>query len=274
MAVKTRRKAVARRTFLLDKRKKRSQRFSSLQPEIVSSLDELRHSLAQATKDSLWISYERGLTEALLRNLSWPSRSLGVAVLLHAMNPQTLPALAGCFARFAFAMEDGFLPPDELAEALEAENCSDVFIGGNVDRATQTMTLWRGNLEALTVPFAAFERSGDGIAPDFRKFSITDCGHSVRLGDYEAAADAILYEFDPEYRRRIFKERRETEQSLGASLRRLRKQRGLRREDFSPRVASRTIARIEQGKVHKVRKNTLSAIADRLRVAPEEIVTY
>jgi len=273
MEIKDRRKVRVRQTFLLDKTKKRSRRFSSMQPKIVASMSELRNSLAHASKESLWISYEKGLTEGLLRNLSWPSRSLGVAVLLHAMDPRMLPALSGCFKRFAFAMDDG-LPPDELAVALEAKNCSDLFIGGSVDHATQTMTFWRGNLEALTVPFSAFETSGDGIVPDFRRFSISDCGHSVRLGDYEAAADAILYEFDPEYRRAISKARRETEQSLGASLRRLRKQRGLRREDFSPRVASRTIARIEQGKVQNVRKTTLNAIADRLQVAPEEIATY
>ncbi len=92
MGVKTRNDPVVRQTFLLDKAKKRPERFSSLFPEIISSLAELRISLAHATKDSLWISYEKDLTEALLRTLSWPARPLGVAVLVHAMNAQTLPA--------------------------------------------------------------------------------------------------------------------------------------------------------------------------------------
>ena len=274
MAVKTRNDTVVRRTFLLDKAKKRPERFSSLRPEIISSLAGLRHSLAHATKDSLWISYEKDLTEALLRTLSWPARPLGVAVLVHATNAQTLPALASCFKRFAFSTADGLRAPVELAEALEAENRMDLFIGGNVDRASQTMTLWRGNLESLTVAFSAFDESGDGIEPDFDQFSVTDYGHTIRLGEYEAAADAILYEYDPEYRRRISKERQQSEQSFGASLRRLRKQRGMRREDFGPLVAAKTIARIEQGTVRRIRKNTLNAIAKQLDVKLEDIPSF
>jgi DNA-binding Xre family transcriptional regulator len=274
MAAKTLNDSVIRRTFLLDKAKKRPERFSSLHPEIISSLAGLRNSLAHATKDSLWISYEKDLTEALLRTLSWPARSLGVAVLVHAMNPQTLPALASCFKRFAFATGDGFLVPDELAEALEAENCTDLFIGGSIDQASQTITLWRGNLESLTVPFSAFEKSGDGIEPNFDQFSVTDYGQTIRLGSYEAAADAILYEYDPEYRRRISKERQQSEQSFGASLRRLRKQRGMRREDFGPDVTAKTIARIEQGKVQRIHKNTINAIAKRLHVRADDIPSF
>ena len=266
--------AATRRTFLLDKAKKRSARFAGLHPEVVSSLAGLQDSLARATKNSLWISYEKRLTEGLLQQLTWPSRPLGDAVFIHALDPQTLPALGACFHRFAFAAGDGFLPPEELAAALQDENRAGLFIGGGVDRATKTLTLWRGNLKALTVPFTAFEKSGDGIVPDFAKFSIADFGQTVRLGDYEAAADAILYEFDPEYRRRISKQRRQTERSIGASLRRLRKQRGLRREDFGPAVASKTIARIEQGKVQRIRGKTLDAIAGRLRIAPEELSEY
>ena len=274
MTANTQNEKVVRQTFLLDKAKKRSDRFASLHPEIISSLAGLRNSLAHATKDSLWISYEKNLTEALLRTISWPSRPLGVAVFVHAMTPQTLLALASCFKRIAFAANDGFLPPDELAGALDADHRSDLFLGGSVDRASQTMTLWRGNLEPLTVPFSAFAKSGDGIEPDFDRFSIKDYGQTVRLGDYEAATDAILYEFDPEYRRRVSKKRQQSERSFGAALRRLRKQRGLRREDFGPNVAAKTIARIEQGRVLRIQKKTLNAIADRLRVKLEELGTY
>ena len=274
MVVKTPNGRTARRTFLLDKTKTRPKRFLTLRPEVVSSIAALRDSLAHATKDSLWISYEQDLTEALLRNLSWPARSLGVAILVHALDPHTFPALGNCFKRFACARGEAFLPPDELATTLDAEHAADLFIGGSVDSASQTITLWRGNLEPLTVPFAAFETSGDGTKPDFDRFSVTDYGQTVRLGNYEASADAILYEFDPEYRRRIAHQRRQSEQSFGASLRRLRKQRGLRREDFGPNLAAKTIARIEQGKVRRVRAQTLQALAKRLRVKPEEIGTY
>lgn len=264
----------ARRTFLLDKAKSRVQRLASLRPEVISSAAALRKSLSHATKNSLWISYERELTDALVRSVSWPARNLGGAILAHAVSAGSLAALANCFKRLAYTAGHGLLAPDELAAALQSENAGDLFIGGAVDSAGQAITLWRGSLEPITVPFAAFEPSGDGSKADFDQFTVGDCGQTIRLGRYEASADALLYEFDPDYRRRISLKRLQTERSFGASLRRLRKQRGLRRDDFAPALTSKTIARIEQGKVQRIRTGTLQALARRLRVAPEEIATY
>jgi DNA-binding Xre family transcriptional regulator len=261
--------------FLLDRARKRPRQFSLLHPEIVSSAAAVRELVARATKETLWVSYERVLTDALVRAAFGPSRSLGKAVFIHSLSPQSIPALTGCFQRLAFASHDnGFLAPDELAEALLASNPADLFIGGSVDTRNGSVTLWRANLEPLTVPFSAFEKSGDGSTPDFSRFAVADFGQTVRLGAYEAAADAILYEFDPEYRRRIGKERQQSERSFGASVRRLRKQRGLRREDFQPDVTAKTIARIEQGKVARIHRKTLAALAQRLQVKPDEIETY
>jgi hypothetical protein len=129
-------------------------------------------------------------------------------------------------------------------------------------------------LESLTVPFSAFAKSGDGTVPDFDAFSVTDCGQTVKLGNYEAAVDAILYEYDPAYRRTIARTRRQEDRSFGASLRRLRKQRGLRREDFEPAVSAKTVARIEQGKVTRIQERTLRSLAGRLAVDPQEIESF
>ena len=257
MAVKTRSSIDVARTFLLDRSRNRARRLSSLHPKVISSAIRMRSSVARAMKDSLWISYEQDLTEALLRSLSWPAPPLGTAVLIHAMKPETIVVLTNCFSRFAFATDDSFLPPNEIAEVLVADNRPDLFIGGSIDHSTNTVTLWRGNLEPITVPFSAFAKSRDGIEPDFKTFSILDYGQTIRLGKYEAATNAILYEFDSEYRRRTSKERLASERTLGASIRRLRKQRGLKREDFEP-VASKTLARIEQGKVKSVRGKTIA----------------
>jgi DNA-binding Xre family transcriptional regulator len=173
------------------------------------------------------------------------------------------------------AGSDGaFLAADELAAALRAEHRANLLIGGCVDQGTKTITLWRGNLHALTVPFSAFEKSGTGASPDFEAFSLDDGGQTIRLGEYEAAVDAVLYEFDADYRRRRSRMRLQEDRSFGASLRKLRKQRGLRREDFEPEVAAKTIARIEQGKVVRIRQVTLSALAKRLAVEPREIATF
>lgn len=86
--------------------------------------------------------------------------------------------------------------------------------------------------------------------------------------------DALLYEFDPEYRRAISKKRMHEEQSFGGSLRRLRKQRGLRREDFVPDVSAKTVARIEQGAVVRIQKKTMDLLAKHLGVEADEIASF
>ncbi len=268
------RQQATRSTFLLDRAKRRVKQFAILRPTVISSAAALRESLPHATQSSLWISYERELTESLLRSISWPARSIGVAILAHAVTAASLAALANCFKRLAYVTGNGLLPPDELAAALNTDNAADLFIGGTVDRAGQTITLWRGHLEPLTVPLAAFEPSGDGTKPKFDLFAVADYGQTIRLGNYEASAESLLYEFDPAYRRRISRERLRSERSFGASLRRLRKQRGLRREDFEPALTAKTIARIEQSKVQRIRPSTLQALARKLRVKPAEIATY
>jgi len=90
------------------------------------------------------------------------------------------------------------------------------------------------------------------------------------------APEALLYEYDPAYRRRMAKARRASEQSFGAALRRLRKQRGLRREDFAPALSPKTLARIERGEVlpEHMHGSTWEILAEKLRVRPEEIATF
>jgi hypothetical protein len=274
MAVKTTQKRKQRQMFLLDRAKKRSSRFAALHPRVVSSVAELRDSVAHAGGDSLWVSYASDLTDALVRSASRGAPSLGFGLFIHSLDIQTIPALSSFFRRFAFTLDGGFIPAEELAEVLEAENRADLFIGGSVNRATETITFWRGDLKPLTVPFSAFGKPGTGAKPDFNRFAVIDCGQTVQLGDYEAAVDAILYEYDPEYRRRISKQRLQEDQSFGASLRRLRKQRGLRREDFEPDLSAKTIARIEQGKVKRIQRKTLNVLAEHLGVEAAEIETF
>jgi len=274
MALKTAQKPKDYQMFLLDRAKKRTSRFASLHPQVVSSITALRNSVAHARKDSFWVSYANDLTEALVKSASAGEPTLGLGLFIHSLDMKTIPALTSCFRRIAFSADGGFIAAEELAEVFKAKSRSDLFIGGSVDKATEMITFWRGNLKPLTVPFSAFEKSGDGTEPDFDRFSVIDCGQTVRLGEYEAAVDAILYENDPDYRKRISKKRRQEDQSFGASLRRLRTQRGLRREDFEPEVSAKTIARIEQGRVKHIHKKTLKVLANRLSVEPDQIETF
>lgn len=272
MAVKE--KQPKRSVILLDRRPKRAAAFAGLHPRVVTSVTGLRNSVAHASKDSVWVSYASDLTDALVkRAISVPS-TLGLGLFIHSLDIKSIPVLSSLFRRIAFTVDGGFIPAEELAEVLDAENRADLFIGGFVNEANETITFWRGNLESLTVPFSAFEKSGDGTEPNFDTFSVIDYGQTVKLGDYEAAVDAILYEYDPEFRRATSKKRLQEERSFGASLRRLRKQQGLRREDFEPDVAAKTVARIEQGKVTRIQKATLEALAKHLAVEPEEIESF
>src|SRR5207249_5517482 len=145
---------------------------------------------------------------------------------------------------------------------LVAPDPGSLIIGGVVDQGTKTLTVYRGDLGRLTVPQSVFQPSGDGTAPDFSDFEVIDFGHAIRLGPYESSADAIFYEGDPAFRKRLRERRHEEERTFGASLRRLRMQRRLRQEDFPP-LPARTIARIEGG-VTKPREGTLAVIARRL----------
>lgn len=265
-------------TILLDRAHDRVKAFSGLRPRIVRKASELLEPVAHASRDTVWISYSGSLTgsltEALAQRSSHHRVILGSALLVHPLDANSIPALASHFRRIAFAGDGFFLPPRELAEVLRADHRANLVIGGFVNRPTRTVTLWRGDLESLTLPWSAFPRSGDGTDPDFDDFSVTDAGQTVALGDYEAAVDSILYDHDPEYRRVVKKQRCAKDATFGASLRRLRKQRGLRREDFEPEITARTVARIEQDEVTRIHRATLDALAARLGVEPDQIGSY
>jgi hypothetical protein len=176
--------------------------------------------------------------------------------------------------RVVIAPDDGvrLLPPDELAEAMADECAEDLFIGGVVDADDKALVLYRGNLDRLVVPLQWF-KPRPKARPDFVAFSVTDYGQTVRLGEYEAAADAILYEFDAEARRRMKGREIQQDKSFGGALRRLRLQKGLSRADFEP-LNAKTVARIERGEVEEPRGETLAILAKRLRVKPDQIKSY
>jgi hypothetical protein len=183
--------------------------------------------------------------------------------------------LLGALFRVVVAPGGGtkVLPLDEIKEVLTADHPEDYFIGGVVDEEDRAVVLYRGNLERLVVPLAWFRQGRPSPKPDFEDFEVIDTGQTVRFGEYEAATDAILYEFDRASRQRMKKREIDGDQTFGGALRRLRLQRGLSRGDFDP-ISDKTIARIERGEVEKPHGDTLSVIAKRLGVKPEEIETY
>lgn len=165
-----------------------------------------------------------------------------------------------------------FLDSDELAEVLSAENRGGLFVGGTVNPTDEVLVLYRGSFDRLSVPFAWFARASD-VEPDFSDFAVIDHGQTIRLGAFEAGADAILYDFDPEYRSQAKKRQLKLDESWGGALRRLRELKGVPRSAF-PDVSAREIARIERSEVASPRRSTVEAIAKRLGVPPEEIAGY
>jgi len=226
----------------------------------------------------LWMAAKPGATEELLHEaIRLPLRRrsrLGGLLTLYKPRTQSIQPLEDLFEPFVWSPGDfRLLPFDELAEVLADEGRGDLFIGGYADMENQTLTLVRGDLRRLSVPLSMFRPSGTGATPDPSGLTFTDCGNTVRLGEYEAAADAILYEADPDFRSRLLAKKRAEDKTFGACLRRLRLLRGLRQADFGA-VTAKTLARLERGETAAPHGNTLKVIAARLGVEPNEITSY
>ena len=169
------------------------------------------------------------------------------------------------------------LPAPELRVALAAENCMDLFVAASYAPDTDVVTLYRGTLAPLIVPAEWFRIAGQatGAEPDLPALTPTDYGQTIRLGDVEVSADAVLYEFDAEARRRM-KARLRRDDGLGASVRRLRKQRGLTQEVVAAAagLSRRELGRIERGEVTLPRRGTTARLARALGVLPSQVASF
>ena len=226
---------------------------------------------------ALWVSLDSSLLVKAIESWLPQARNggrLGHLLMLEPPEHSQVPLLRSLFDRVSGdepCFE--FLPLDELLEVLSApaEVARDLILGGSVDHEVRALVLVRGDLSTVVAPFSAFKPAG-GAVPDFRGLAFTDSGHTVRLGEYEAATDAILYRVDAGYRRRLNRSRRAEEQGFGPSLRRIRKQLGIARTEF-PGLSPKTIARIERGEAEP-RERTRRVIEKKLKMSSEQIATY
>jgi hypothetical protein len=251
---------------------------AGLSASLVQGRRSLVRALNEASSSAVWLAASAEAPDELLREaIRLPPRRrsrLGGLLTLYPPRAESIQPLDDLFDPFVWSIGNfSFLPLDELAEVLADERCGELFIGGYADPRHQTLTLVRGDLRRLSVPMSIFLPSGTGEKPDPFRLAFADCGNTVLLGDYEAAADAILYEADTDFRSRLLAKRRAEDKTFGACLRRLRLLRGLRQSDFSD-VAAKTIRRIESGATEAPHGHTLAAIADRLQVEPNEITSY
>jgi hypothetical protein len=244
----------------------------SYPPRRLRSQTEVRTAFAGRSA-SLWIALH---ADVLLR---WLSHA-GLRPRRHRL--LVLDRLAACrseILRGLFAsvvVRDGgwrLLPAEELAQAVSAENAADLIIGGVVDHEAGVVRFIKGDLDSLLVPIVTFRVTPHGPKPDLDAMQLTDCGQTVKLGEYEAAADAILYEHEPSYRKRVKARRRRQDGSFGGCLRRLRLQQGVRRDDF-PGISAKEIARIERSEIRKPHAATIKIVARKLGVEPAAITEY
>ena len=169
------------------------------------------------------------------------------------------------------------LPKPELEEALRSPHRDELVVGVTVDEATGVVVLHRGSSERLVVPanrireWAAGREAVAGYV-DLLAAKPTDYGQTLQFGAFEVAVSAMLYEFDPDVRRRQ-RERLREAPSFGASVRRLRLQRGLRQEDIAG-LSRRDVGRIERGETATPRSETLQAMAMALGVEVEDLASY
>jgi hypothetical protein len=203
-----------------------------------------------------------------------PRSRLHKVLVLHPLTAGQRTIYQDLFAR-VLAPGDGIqmLSTNDLLEALASEDRADRVIGVAVDDASELVMLYRGNLDTVMVPFAWFASPHASTRPDFSDFEPVDHGIGVRFGEYEAAVDAILYEFDPAYRRRVKNAEVGRDDSVGGSVRRLRNLRGLKQSDF-PGISVKEIGRIERGEVKAPHRATLDRIAQTFGVTVEQLRTY
>jgi hypothetical protein len=239
----------------------------------------------EAQNDSIWITnrldalgraFDR-LDEKFFKDQSRYPKKLAILLLASEAPSGLNQSLQAFFKEAIILPEEAVLPLESLLDVLNSKKPEKYIIGGQVNELTHTVTLIRGDLSFIVVPQSTFrpsgsESAGTQVLPDFSCFAVDDYGQTIRFGEYESSVDAILHEFDPIYRRKLKAERLKKEKGFGASLRRLRLQKGLRQADF-PDINPREIGRIERSEV-KPRKKTIERLAKALGVSPSEIESY
>ena len=225
-----------------------------------------------ARRPTLFVSWRANDLASLADVAHMESGNLRLFVF-EKVSPATKEYLQTLFRTvLSFGGHVPLLESSELVGVLSANNRGDLFVGGTVSPVEKVLILYRGSFDRLSVPLTWFRRASD-VEPDFDDFEVTDYGQTVRLGGFEVSADAILYDFDSDYRSRAKRRQLELDESFGGSLRRLRELKGVRRSDFPP-ISAKEIARIERGEVTRPRRATVKAIALRLDVSPEELLAY
>jgi hypothetical protein len=253
--------------------KESSTRAARTSTRLVKSRNAVVHALEGPMEGQIWILASERSIDVLIRAMAEvPPRVRRAKVISYLRpSPEDAQVIESGFGQVFLGVQV-MVDVEDLAAILSSEHPEDFCIAAASDEARRAIRLWRGDFSVLLVPLSAFpERAG--VRADPTRLGIEDGGQTVRLGHYEVAFNALLHERDPLYRRRAKKRMIRDEQSLGASIRRLRLARGLARGDFEG-LDPRTLARVERGEVDHPHRDTLDRIAKRLGVRAEELAEY
>jgi hypothetical protein len=239
----------------------------------LSTPKAIRIGLQQSEQPSIWVTVDSADLHSLMTSRVAPRKDARL-IVLDRVDEAEHHLLTALFRHVVLGKAGlQLVDLEALPEILSAENRDELFIAGAVVPATESVLLYNGNVEPMVLPLAWFT-SPEGVASvNPEDFAIEDFGQTIRLGDFEASADAILYEFDREYRRKARRRAIDSDSSLGASIRRLRLQKGLLQSSFGA-IDEKTIGRIERNEIRRPRKATLEKIAAVMEVDVEELGEY
>ena len=250
-----------------------TEKFRASHAESPTSAAEVHAAFARHRSGALWVAPKRHALFTAFAQVPTSGTRKHRLLLLGRPGASELEYLSAKFEHVV-TPEAGIqlLPKDQLLEVVASRRRAELLIGVAV--AFDSVMVVRGDLESVMIPKAWFKTRRGGPTVDFSDLEVIDGGQTVRLGEFEAASDAILYEFDPAFRRRERRRRLDADKTLGGAIRRLRLQKGLPRTAFLPQVSEKEIARLERGEVKKPHQQTLASIAARLEVEPEQLASY
>jgi hypothetical protein len=258
---------------VLDGPPKHKRPVSEAQPNFLESYERVVDALRRSSMNQVWVVASNKRFADLVRAVTHGQRAVYRSVLFSYSRPDDATAvlLESSFGRLLLGPH-ATVPIEDLVGILREEHPEDFCIAAQWIKDAKAVALWRGDFKMLTVPLAWFERESV-TKPDPTRLSVEDSGLTIRMGDYEAAFDAVLYEQDAAARKRMRGRMRAQDRTLGGSVWRLRTMRGVRRDEFGE-IDEKTIARIERGEVQKPQRGTLEVIASRLGVGVDDLESY
>lgn len=167
-------------------------------------------------------------------------------------------------------IQDRYLHNEELVDVLRSENKEELAIGAAFDKTLQIVTLTKGDLTKIAVPYSFFYNVSEKLKID--SLELSDFGQTIKFGKIEISFDSVLYEYSEEYRKKLIKKRRTENRSFGACLRRYRQLKEIKQSDFKA-ITEKEIGRIENEKVMP-HKSTIKSIIEELGITEEDLLTY